>query len=94
MFGPAQSCVKSSLGELFVVLNSQLHWGLTWKHLSGIKGVFAADTLYNCTNVFVHLGTAVVQDAYRQEDENFGFHTLVKLFTVTLPELQERSKPG
>lgn len=76
-------------------MNSQLHWGLTWKQLSGIKGSFVAHTLYNCTHVLVHLGTAVVQAAHRWKEEKFGFSTLVKLvFSLCSceSELQERSK--
>lgn len=73
-------------------MNSQLHWGLTWKHLSGIKGSFAAHTLYNSTHVLVHLGTDVVQDAHRWEGENLGFGNLwcckkkSSLDKVSIPE--------
>jgi len=49
---------------LLCVMDPQLDWGLTWKHLSGIKASFEAHTLYNCASI-INLATTDVQYACR-----------------------------
>jgi len=66
---------------LLCVMNPQLDWGLTWKHLSGIKASFEAHTLYNCASIIVNLATTVVLAGRRMRI--WGLHPLVKLvFTL------------